>query len=156
MPSTLNRGNPTPVQATIVESDARTIVQAEVFEETYLDVDKLLHRKNTLEKLNKKLMEKLKRTEEAATNLQYIQKIYHLNISLTQKNKTLMTENKTLMTENKSLQRQIHELFQKEKLNEKYYHEKITEARNDNARNFIDMENEIDRLLKGLSRHPIG
>ena len=148
MPSTLNRGNPTPVQATIVESDARTIVQAEVFEETYLDVDKLLHRKNTLEKLNKKLMEKLKRTEEAATNLQYIQKIYHLNISLTQKNKTLMTENK-------SLQRQIHELFQKEKLNEKYYHEKITEARNDNARNFIDMENEIDRLLKDLSRHQI-
>jgi len=149
MPSTRNRGNPTPVQATIVESDARTIVQAEVFEETYLDVDKLLHRKNTLEKLNKKLMEKLKRTEEAATNLQYIQKIYHLNISLTQKNKTLMTENK-------SLQRQIHELFQKEKLNEKYYHEKITEARNDNARNFIDMENEIDRLLKDLSRHHIG
>ena len=148
MPSTRNRGNPTPVQATIVESDARTIVQAEVFEETYLDVDKLLHRKNTLEKLNKKLMEKLKRTEEAATNLQYIQKIYHLNISLTQKNKTLMTENK-------SLQRQIHELFQKEKLNEKYYHEKITEARNDNARNFIDMENEIDRLLKDLSRHQI-
>jgi len=149
MPSTRNRGNPTPVQATIVESDARTIVQAEVFEETYLDVDKLLHRKNTLEKLNKKLMEKLKRTEEAATNLQYIQKIYHLNISLTQKNKTLMTENK-------SLQRQIHELFQKEKLNEKYYHEKITEAINDNMRDFIDMENEIDRLLKDLSRHHIG
>ena len=149
MPSTRNRGNPLPVQATIVESDTRTIVQAEVFEETYLDVDKLLHRKNTLEKLNKKLMEKLKRAEEAAANLQYIQTIHHLNTSLNQKNKTLMIENK-------SLQRQIHELFQKEKLNEKYYHEKITEARNDNARNFIDMENEIDRLLKDLSRHPIG
>jgi len=122
-----------------------TVVEAEVIEETHINVTKLLHRKNTLEKINKQLTQQNKqltqqlKDKEGAIELIYIQNIH--------------TSNKNLIEENILLKNEIQNSFHTEKINEKNNHQMMREIRNENTRDFIDMENEIDSLRRKLSHY---
>jgi hypothetical protein len=123
-----------------------TVVEAEVIEETHINVTKLLHRKNTLEKINKQLTQQnkqltqqLKDKEDAKDKLKYIQNIH--------------TSNKNLIEENILLKNEIQNSFHTEKINERNNHQMMREIRNENTRDFIDMENEIDSLRMKLSHY---
>ena len=116
-----------------------TVVEAEAIEETHINVTKLLHRKNTLEKLNKQLTQQLKDKEDAKDKLKYIQNIH--------------TSNKNLIEENILLKNEIQNSFHTEKINERNNHQMMREIRNENTRDFIDMENEIDSLRRKLSHY---
>ena len=112
-----------PIQATIVETYDQPIVRAEVFEETTNenDMNQLLHRINILEELNKTLTKKLKLANQ----------------------RSIQWSKDTIRFQN-----EIQRLFDNEKRLEKYHGEIITEIKNETAREFIHMENEIEHLRK--------